>query len=371
MRTNVPQRFPSMRVLFAGISVLLVACGGGSDPVAVVTVSVTPASATVEIATTSQLSASALDANGGVISGRKVTWATSNASTATVSTGGVVTGVATGTVLISATIDGKVGNASIIVAPPPVATIAITPTSPTVVESDTLRLKSVLTIAGGTVVTGRDVTWTSASPAIATVSSAGLVTGVSAGTSVITATSEGKSATTILTVRLSPCSLASALPITSGQPIRGTLAPTDCLVFDGENTVSDLYTFTLATETTLEVKMTSAAFDAYLEIDRVNANTFTRVGVNDDADSTTTNARLFGTLSAGNYLIIANGFKVSATKELLAAYGDYTLTFTSPYTTSLRMQSMFSGASNPVVLEKVSPAETRNLLRRLRRQPPQ
>ncbi|MEP6831988.1 MAG: Ig-like domain-containing protein [Gemmatimonas sp.] len=254
--------------------------------------------------------------------------------------------------------------------PPAIATITIAPTAPIVLQSDTVRLKSELKSSNGTVLTDRTVTWTSASPAVATVNSTtGLITGVALGTSLITATSEGKTATVTVTVKLDPCDLSVALPIVSGVPITGTLAATDCPVFD-DGTFADLFTFTLDAQNTLDVKMHSTVFDAYIEIYRVTGSTFTRVGSNDDADASTTDARLTGTLSAAQYLIIANGFNVSSTNTLIAAFGDYLVTFTSPFTAALRTQSMFEAEPGAVVLQRLSPADARNTIRALRRQQP-
>ena len=347
---------------------LLVACGG-DDPIAVATVSVTPAAVTVIIAGTSQLAASALDATGAVISGRKVTWSSSNVSAATISASGLVTGVTVGTVLITATIDGAAGNASITVALPPVATIAITPTTLSVVEGDTSRLRTVLTVAGGTVVTGRTVTWSSATPANATVSSAGLVTGILPGTAVITATSEGKSANTTVTITQSPCNIALAKPIVSGVPQIGALAPTDCNF--GDNTYLDLYSFTLATQATVNVTMRSTLFDAYLFIYKVNPTELLKVGENDDENGGPgTDARLTGSLGAGNYVIVANGFAftVSPTAPLVAAFGAYTLTFTSPYTAPPGALHLLNPAASAVTFDRVPPARARVILQAIRRQ---
>ena len=60
------------------------------------------------------------------------------------------------------------------------------------------------------VLNGRVVSWSSQNPAIATVSNAGLVTAVNAGTTVLTATIEGKAATASVTVNsAAPATVAS------------------------------------------------------------------------------------------------------------------------------------------------------------------
>jgi hypothetical protein len=67
-----------------------------------------------------------------------------------------------------------------------------------------VQLTATLRDAGGNVLTGRVVTWSTSASGVATVSGTGLVTGVSAGAATITATSEGKSGTAALTVTAPP-----------------------------------------------------------------------------------------------------------------------------------------------------------------------
>ena len=88
-------------------------------PVATVTVS--PASASVAAGQTVQLTATPKDANGNLLTGRVVTWATSNAAVATVSASGLVAGALAGAATITATSEGPSGSAAITVTtlPPP------------------------------------------------------------------------------------------------------------------------------------------------------------------------------------------------------------------------------------------------------------
>ena len=210
--------------------------------------------------------------------------------------------------------------------------------------------------------------WSSASPATATINSVtGLVTGVSPGTTAITATSEGRSATATLTVTQSLCNIALAKPIVSGVPQIGALAATDCNFGDG--TYLDLYSFTLPAQSTLDVTMKSRVFDAYLYIYKVNPTELVKVGENDDeAGVAGTDARLTGSLGAGSYLIVANGFTESATNTVLAAFGAYTVTFTSPYTAPLSAARMFNLTPSAITFDRVAPQQARVILRGLRRQ---
>src|SRR6266550_1068842 len=87
--------------------------GPGSSAVA--SVAVTPAVVTIGPTDTLRLIAVAKDAAGTPLTGRTITWSTSDPSRATVSTSGLVTGVAAGSATISATAEGKAGQSAITV----------------------------------------------------------------------------------------------------------------------------------------------------------------------------------------------------------------------------------------------------------------
>ena len=82
----------------------------------------------------------------------------------------------------------------------PVASVALSPRSLTIVVGQTAQLTAVPLDAHGTPLAGRPVTWSSSDSTIAGVTSDGRVAGRSAGRVTITATSEHRSATTDVTV---------------------------------------------------------------------------------------------------------------------------------------------------------------------------
>jgi uncharacterized protein YjdB len=84
--------------------------------------------------------------------------------------------------------------------PVTVVSVDVTPASASVPVGGTEQLTATPKDAAGQPLTGRTVTWATDAPAVATVSAAGLVTGVGAGSATITATSEGKSGTASVTV---------------------------------------------------------------------------------------------------------------------------------------------------------------------------
>jgi len=177
--------------------------------VPVTAVAVSPSSATVQTGGTVQFAAATTDSVGAVLSGRPVTWASSNPAVAVVSASGLVGGVAAGTATITATSEGKRGMATVTVTtlpppppppPAPVASVTLSPASAGVTVGQAVQLTATLRDTSGNVLMGRTVAWATSAGGVATVSASGLVTGVGAGTAMITATSEATTGAAQVTV---------------------------------------------------------------------------------------------------------------------------------------------------------------------------
>ena len=190
---------------------------------AVATVNVQPQNNTIIAGSSIQLSATLTDVNGAPATNRAVSWASSNTNIATVSSNGLVSGIAAGTVTITATSEGKTGTTSVTVQPKPVATVTVTPATASLMVGQTTPLAVVLKDQSGAVVTGRTVVWTTSNSAVATVSSSGTVTAVGGGTATITATSEGKSGTSTITVTLVPVGSVAVSPPTASVAATTTI----------------------------------------------------------------------------------------------------------------------------------------------------
>jgi len=190
-------------------------------PVASVTVA--PSTANIAITGTVQLTATPKDANGNPLTGRAISWSSSDNTIGTVNGSGLVTGVAAGSVTITATSEGKSGTASVTVAGAPVASVTVTPASASVQAGQTQQLTATLKDANGNILTGRTVTWSSNNTSVATVSSSGLVTAKVAGSATITATSEGKSGTSALTVTPVPVASVTVAPASASVAVGATL----------------------------------------------------------------------------------------------------------------------------------------------------
>lgn len=136
---------------------------------------------------TAHLTATAADANGFEVAGASATWSTTDASVATVDGQGVVTAVAAGTARIGAMMAGAADTVVISVSPV-VTTVVLTPDS---VELTALGATRTLTAspldANGNAVAGASITWSSLNTAVATVTTAGVVTSVAEGTAWIRA----------------------------------------------------------------------------------------------------------------------------------------------------------------------------------------
>jgi len=191
--------------------------------VPVASVAVSPASDVVVVSQTLQLSAVPRDAQGTALTGRAVSWTSSDATRATVSSTGMVTGVAPGAVTITATSEGKVGTASITVQAKPVSAVIVSPSQVSLEPGQTRQLTAQVTDDQGNVLSGRPISYSSDNAAVATVSASGLVTGVAPGTAKVTATSEGKSGTADVTVTAVPVASVDVAPAQSSLTVGQTV----------------------------------------------------------------------------------------------------------------------------------------------------
>jgi trimeric autotransporter adhesin len=172
--------------------------------VPVASVNVTPSLDTLVLGQAVQLTAQTLDSVGNPLAGRTIVWDTDNGNVAIVSSTGRVVSQGVGTANITATSEGKVGTATVVVIAVPVASVTVSPPSKTMTVGDTATFSATTKDAQGHVLTGRAIAWSSDNTAVATVDSTGLVTAVAAGSANITATSEGQTGSSAVTVNPVP-----------------------------------------------------------------------------------------------------------------------------------------------------------------------
>ncbi len=155
---------------------------------AVTGVSLSPAADTLGIASTLQIN-TRIEPYGAI--NQNVSWSSSDTSIAKVSSTGLVTGVAEGTATITVTTEdgGFTAQSTVTVVHVTVTGVTVSPSSTVIGVGDTTQLTAVVQPSNAE---NKTVTWSTSDSSVATVSSSGLVTGVSEGAAVITvATQDG------------------------------------------------------------------------------------------------------------------------------------------------------------------------------------
>ena len=183
---------------------------GASGPApatpSVVQVVLSPLSSTLTMGGTQQMTATATYSDASVKGCTPTTWSSSAPAVVTVTSGGLASATSGGSALITAVCSGVTSVASTLtvaasgpVTPPPVvpppaptiASVAISPATLTVLAGDTQQLTAMATYTDASIKACAATGWTSSAPAVATVSSAGLVSAVAKGTGSVTATCGG------------------------------------------------------------------------------------------------------------------------------------------------------------------------------------
>lgn len=146
----------------------------------------------LKVSDTVRAVAKAVDATGAEVTGRPVTWSSSNGTAAVVTPFGLVLGVAPANpVTISATIDGHTGSTTIAIIPAGIGSVVVSPDTAIIAPTGTVQMQVHVTDEFGYDVTDRDVTWSSFVEAVATVDQSGKVTAHAVGESTVSATVDG------------------------------------------------------------------------------------------------------------------------------------------------------------------------------------
>ena len=193
--------FYSVHVFFLCFLLALSACGGSGSG-SVKTVSVSPTIATINVKQQQAFSALALDSDGNQVLGQTFTWTSSATNVATIAGSGVATGVAPGSAQITASTANVSSQPVTLNVTPVIASVTISPTSATIAVGGTQQFTATAIDVSGNVVQA-SFTWQNSNANIATINSSGLVTGVSAGTVMITATASGVTSP-VATVTVTP-----------------------------------------------------------------------------------------------------------------------------------------------------------------------
>ena len=201
----------------AGSTTLNATLGGIASPNATLTVTtatvtaiaITPTAPSVAKGRTVIFTATATYNNGtsGDVSG-SVVWSSSNPAVATLDATGIASTLGEGGSVIGASGYGITSNsAALTVTAPELVSLAITPTSATVMANSTQQFVASGTLTDGAVVTPSGLTWSSSDAAVASIDGNGLATTRTIGSTNISASSGGVTSNT------------AALAVTSAAPL--------------------------------------------------------------------------------------------------------------------------------------------------------
>jgi trimeric autotransporter adhesin len=173
---------------------VLGACGGGGDggggtgvPVPASLALSAPSATISAIGNTSSVTATVRDAGGAVLAGQTVNWSSDAPAVASVSASGgtaTITAVGRGVAVVTARTGAFSSGITVFVRS--AFAVSISPNTATLRVGNTTTLQALVSADEGV---STSVTWTSADPAVASVSAQGLVTAVAPGTAVVTARS--------------------------------------------------------------------------------------------------------------------------------------------------------------------------------------
>lgn len=172
-----------------------------SPELAVASITVTVARTAFRVGESVQAAAFPLDSSGGVLTGRRIEWSCSDPSVATITSSGLITAVSPGTAsIVARSGSGVTSSVTVITSLIPVASVTISPSAQGVSAGASVALSAILKDSADRLLTGRFINWTSSNPGVAAVSTDGEVVGILVGTAEITATAEGKTGRSTISV---------------------------------------------------------------------------------------------------------------------------------------------------------------------------
>jgi len=147
-----------------------------------------------------RLNATPLDLTGQPLSGRNLSWSSSDPDIAMVTQDGTVRALRAGAVCISASAEGISGEIQLSISPIPIDTVVVLPSHMNAAVGDTVVFRTLLLSGAGRELEGREVFWISSDPSVASVAPDGQVSALKPGTVTLTASSEERSSSATLTV---------------------------------------------------------------------------------------------------------------------------------------------------------------------------
>jgi hypothetical protein len=193
-------------------------------------VEVTSSAKEAEVGQQIKLTAVAKDERGNVVNEAPSTYFAGPFDAATADENGVVRLHGPGEVIAGAIVGGKTGFTKIVVKPAGIKTVEIPGLKAPLVVGGTARLSATTRIFSGDPRSDVPVRWTTNNASVVTVDEGGIVTGVAPGRAVVTATAQGASTTTTITV------VRNTVRTLSIEPKTGTARTGDVVHFTAKGT---------------------------------------------------------------------------------------------------------------------------------------
>jgi hypothetical protein len=172
----------------------------------------------LELGDSVQLTAAALDRTNAAVPARNVVWSVTSGTSVTVSASGLLRTVFAGTSTVRATVGGRSQTLQVVVGPPSVAQLTMTPADTTVFVGGTVTYRVTARTSTGTVLTGVPVGFSSDNTTLASVSGSGVATALVAGQTTMRVQASGRGGAPVvasailrinpLTIAVSPTSLS-------------------------------------------------------------------------------------------------------------------------------------------------------------------
>ena len=230
-------------------SVLLTVKADPPSPSVLTQISVSPSTVSIQAGQQQSYTAVGYDQFNNVMNGLTFAWASDGSNAIAMLNGNVATGVAAGTVHITASASGiSSAPASLTVLPPPPAlkTIVVTPSSPSILIGGTTQLTAVGYDQNGATMSGIAFAWSSTNPSAVTINTSGLASGLAAGTSQITASAQGMNSNAAVVTVTKPASALTSITLspTSASIQAGSTQQFSAVGYDQYNNVMSGITFT-------------------------------------------------------------------------------------------------------------------------------
>ena len=179
-----------------------------------------------------QATATPRDVNNNALTGRTITWTSSNPTIASVTNSGLVTALSLGSVTVTAESEGRQTSIGVQVTEVPPKSVTLSPDTLALLTGNVKQLVPIVIDSLNRVVNSlatRSVLWTSSNPAVASVSNTGVVSGLTSGTARVNVTVDNLRSNDVLfevtdqvnSVRLTP---SQTPPMRVGNTLQVTAA---------------------------------------------------------------------------------------------------------------------------------------------------